>query len=160
MREYGLQVLGISESKWNESGKSWLSTGETVLFSGKDNNIHEHRVAIMLSKEAERSMISWALINEHIIKAWFYSKHIKLTLIHVYAPTNNGEEEAKEFYEKFQATIDEAPRHHMLIITGDMDAKWVAIQRTMKWYWVSMELETGMIMVSCSVIFFFFLWHE
>lgn len=45
-------------------------------------------------------------------------------LIHVYAPTEDAEEEDKdEFYAKLQDLLDKRNAHDMLIITGDMNAK-------------------------------------
>ena len=44
-------------------------------------------VAIMMNQEATRALIDWSPINERIIKARFYSKFVKVTMIHVYAPT-------------------------------------------------------------------------
>ena len=39
----------------------------------------------MLSENAVRSLIDWTPVNERITKARFYSKHTKLTMIHLYA---------------------------------------------------------------------------
>ena len=45
-------------------------------------------------------------------------------LIHVYAPTNDADEEVKDhFYEKLQAVVEKTPRHDLLVITGDLNAK-------------------------------------
>ena len=45
-------------------------------------------------------------------------------LLHVYASRNDAEEEVKgKFYEKLQTIVEETPRHDMLVITGDMNAK-------------------------------------
>ncbi|GFS15650.1 craniofacial development protein 2-like [Elysia marginata] len=78
----------------------------------------------MLSKRAEAALIDWAPINERIISARFYSKHIKLTLIHAYAPTNDAEIDIKtEFYEMLDETVRKSHRHDILIVTGDFNAK-------------------------------------
>ncbi|GFS24349.1 craniofacial development protein 2-like [Elysia marginata] len=80
-------------------------------------------VAIMLSKRAEAALIDWAPINERIISARFYSKHIKLTLKHAYAPTNDAEIDIKtEFYEMLDETVRKSHRHDILIVTGDFNA--------------------------------------
>ena len=78
----------------------------------------------MLSKDAAEALTDWAPVNERIIRARFHSRHVKLTLIHVYAPTNDTDEEAKDhFYEKLQAIVDKTPKHDLLVITGDLNAK-------------------------------------
>ena len=42
-------------------------------------------MAIMMSKEAEMSLINWTPVNKRILKARFFSKHIKMTVIQAYA---------------------------------------------------------------------------
>ena len=124
MRENRLQIMGISESRWCGSGKFILSTGETIVYSGRDDEVHQHGVAIMLDKDAAKALINWSPIDERIIRARFHSRYVKLTLIHVYAPTNDTDEEAKEhFYEKLQATVEKTPKHDLLVIIGDLNAK-------------------------------------
>ena len=59
-----------------------------------------------------------------MIQARFYSRHIKLTIIHIYAPTEDTDEQLKdEFYTRLQRVLDSRNQHNMLIITGDMNAK-------------------------------------
>ena len=49
---------------------------------------------------------------------------MKLTMIHMYAPTNDADEQTKEeFYGKLQEVAEQVHKHDMLIITGDMNAK-------------------------------------
>ena len=70
MREAKLQIMGISESRWCGSGKFILSTGETILYSGRDDEVHQHGVAIiMLIKDAAKALIYWAPVDERIIRA-------------------------------------------------------------------------------------------
>ena len=66
-----------------------------------------------MSKHAARSLIEWTPISERVTQVRFYSRYIKLTIIHIYAPTEDTDEQIKdEFY-----------GHDMLIVTGDMNAK-------------------------------------
>ena len=119
-----IEILGISECRWTNSDKIKLATGETIIYSGRDDNIHLHGVAIMLSPKANAALIDWSPINERIIMARFYSKHIKLTVIHAYCPTNDSENEEKDnFYELLSETIQKVNKHDMLIVTGDFNAK-------------------------------------
>ena len=56
--------------------------------------------------------------------ARFYSKYIKLTIVHTYAPTLDAEDEDKElFYEQLLSTVEKVNKHDLLLITGDMNAK-------------------------------------
>ena len=77
------------------------------MYAGRDDEVHQHGVAIMLNKDAAKALINWTPIDERIIRARFHSRYVKLTLIHVYAPTNDTDEEVKDhFYEKLQAIVE------------------------------------------------------
>ena len=77
-----------------------------------------------MSKHAAQSLMEWTPISERVIQARFYSKYIKLTIIHVYAPTEDTDEQIKdEFYGRLQDVLDSVNEHDMLIVTGDMNAK-------------------------------------
>ena len=98
--------MGISESRWRGSGKFILNTGETIVYSGSDDEVHQHGVTIMLNKDAAKALINWTPIDKRIIRARLHSRYVKLTLIHVYAPTNDTDEDSRDhFYEKLQAIV-------------------------------------------------------
>ena len=50
-----------------------LSLGQTVLYSGRDDDQHMQGVAIMMTQEATNALIDWSPINERIRKERFYS---------------------------------------------------------------------------------------
>ena len=50
MRRYNLHVLGVSESRWIGTGRLKTVSGETVLYSGRDDELHREGVAIILKK--------------------------------------------------------------------------------------------------------------
>ncbi|XP_072050327.1 craniofacial development protein 2-like [Amphiura filiformis] len=124
MEKYDIDVLGVSECRWTGHGKVKLSTGESVIFSGREDNLHQHGVAIMMSKKAEQALIEWKPINDRIIYARFFSKFLKFSILQVYAPTNETNEEDKDnFYEQLQAIVDSIHKHDILIVMGDLNAK-------------------------------------
>ena len=54
----------------------------------------------------------------------FNSRYAKLTVIQVYAPTNDADDESKEeFYEQLQREVETTPRHDVLIVIGDLNVK-------------------------------------
>jgi hypothetical protein len=58
INNYGLDILGISESRWTESGKSFLSEDKThiIIISGRNDSNHSEGVAILMTNEPERSL--------------------------------------------------------------------------------------------------------
>ena len=68
--------------------------------------------------------MEWTLISKRVIQARFYSRYIKLTIIHIYAPTEDTDEQIKdEFYGRLQDVLDSVNEHNMLIVMGDMNAE-------------------------------------
>ena len=123
MRRYKIDVLGISECRWLECGKVNTIDHEVIIYSGK-NDKHEYGVAIILSKNAAKSLMSWKPVSDRIITARMYSKYIKATIVQTYAPQNEStEEEKNKFYEQLQKVYDEIPKHDMIISMGDWNAK-------------------------------------
>ena len=126
MRPCSLEILGVSEARWNQFGETELATGELFIYSGKENkdDVHERGVGIMLSGHAKKCLVEWEPIDDRIITARINAKIQKITIIQCYAPTNNAEPyEKEEFYNKLQAVVDKAPNRDILIIMGDFNAK-------------------------------------
>ena len=126
-REIGkrdIDIMGISETHWTGQGKMQLRDGETMVYSGREDNIHREGVGILMSQKCDSLFNEWTPWNERMIQARFYSRHIKLTIIHIHAPTEDTDEQLKdEFYTPLQGVLDSRNQHDMLIITGDMNAK-------------------------------------
>ena len=105
MKNYKIGVLGLSETRWLQTGQLGLSSGEQLLYSGhtEDGAPHTEGVALMLAPEAQRALVGWEPVNFRIITAKFTTKKkdIRLNIIQCYAPTNDAEEERKEeFYQQ------------------------------------------------------------
>ena len=123
MRRYGVHILGIGECRWTGFGKIQTQTGETIIYSGKEDD-HQHGVAIIMKKEAAGALISWKPVSDRIITARFNSKHIKTTVVQVYAPTNDASDEEKDrFYNQLQQVFNETHDHDLVITMGDLNAK-------------------------------------
>jgi exonuclease III len=83
------------------SGKIKTSTGEIIVYSGREDEHYSNGVAIAMTKEASRFLSEWVPITDRIITARFWSKFIKTTIIQLYAPTNESKDEDKgAFYEQ------------------------------------------------------------
>ena len=127
MERYGLSILGVSEARWNGTGKRRLGKGKLMLYSGKEEGeVHQAGVALLLSKRARDSLIDWEGHGDRIIRATFRSSRDRLNMdvIMVYAPTNDAEEEVKElFYDRLTAVMDRRPRRNLIVVMGDLNAK-------------------------------------
>ena len=107
MTRRGIDVMGISETHWTGQEKMQLAEGETIIYYGRDDDNHREGVRKPMSKHAAGFLMEWTPISERIIQARFYSRYIKLTIIHIYAPTEDADEQTKdEFYGKLQDVLN------------------------------------------------------
>ena len=119
MKRYKIRILGISECRWSGFGRLKTQAGETILNSGRDDEVYQSGVALTLDKESAKCLECRAPISDPIISAHFYSRYIKTSIIQVYAPTNEAEVEAKDdFYDQLQKVIDSVPKHDILYLWG------------------------------------------
>ena len=74
MKEYGIEVLGISEARWKGMGSVTLQSGEKVVYIGNDE-VQQGGVAIMVSARVKAALMEWTPVSKRIIAARFYSKY-------------------------------------------------------------------------------------
>ena len=87
MRNYDLQILGISEMRWTGGGMM-SSEGVTVLHSGGLK--HEREVGVLLNGEASGSLLGWEAVSDRILTVRLQARFFNTTIIQVYAPTNTA----------------------------------------------------------------------
>ena len=75
-----MDILGLSECRWPGAQKIRLSSGSTILYFGMEN-AHDRSVAVIIKSKHSSSLMKWELVNDRIIRARFFSRHIKLTVI-------------------------------------------------------------------------------
>jgi len=63
-------------------------------------------------------------INERICKLQLKGKYHNITIVNTHEPTEEKDEDTKErFYAELQQIQEKVPKHDLLIIIGDYDAK-------------------------------------
>jgi hypothetical protein len=73
----------------------------------------------MLTRKAARVLTEWNPVSPRMISAGFETKFQKTTIIQVYAPTNNANE---DFYFSLQTTANAVPKRDILLIKSDFNA--------------------------------------
>lgn len=71
MKAYNIGLLGLSETRWLQSGQLRLASGETLLYSGhtEEDAHHTEGAALMLTPVAQKALIGWKPISPRIV--WF-----------------------------------------------------------------------------------------
>ena len=78
----------------------------------------------MVNKSVWNAVLGCNLKNKRIISVRFQGKPFSITVIQVYALTNNAEEtEVEEFYEDLQELLELTLQKDVLFIVGDWNAK-------------------------------------
>ena len=78
----------------------------------------------MVNKRVRNAVLGCNLKNDRIISVRFQGKPFNITVIQVYAPTNNAEEaEVERFYEDLQDLLELTSKKDVLFIIGDWKAK-------------------------------------
>ena len=124
---YNLDIVALTELHWPGQGKTRHGKWE-VIYSGPDSIKREHTVGLMLSPSAAKSLLSYECISDRLMVARFNCRHVKLTIIVCYAPTNNetrsGDVANKDaFYHQLDDLTSGIPKHDVQIIIGDINAQ-------------------------------------
>ena len=78
----------------------------------------------MISNTAMKPLVGWNPVNDRIITARFQSQHAKTKITQAYTPTENSDEEKKNYFcAQLQDVFDQVPNHDVTILMGDMNAK-------------------------------------
>jgi hypothetical protein len=122
--QFKLDVLGITETHMPGSGTDILDNGALFIYSGRTDGIKRQGVGIALSKRVKNTLISYTPISERIITARLHSRHINISVVVAYAPTEDANDGVKDdFYQQLSDTFDELPGHDIKLLLGDLNAR-------------------------------------
>ena len=104
MTRVNVDILGISELKWTGMGE-FNSDDHYIYYCGQES-LRRNGVAIMVNRRVRNAVLGCNLKNDRMISVRFQGKPFNITIIQVYAPTNNAEEaEVEWFYEDHYKTF-------------------------------------------------------
>ncbi|KAJ3603189.1 hypothetical protein NHX12_030932 [Muraenolepis orangiensis] len=125
MVRYNLSVLGLGETRWTQSGEVKLPSGQSVIYSGheEDGANHTEGVAIMMTKETRKALIAWEPISSRLITASFRTnRRVKAHIIQCYAPTNDAVDDVKaRFYVSLNHLLGRVGARDLIILAQRQD---------------------------------------
>ena len=117
-----INILGISEIKWNEMGE--FNSDDRYIYYCGQKSLRRNGVAIIVNKRVRNAVLGCNLKNNRMISAGFQGKPFNITVIQVYAPTRNAKEaEVEWLYEDLQDLLELTPKKDVLFIIGDWNVK-------------------------------------
>uniref|UniRef100_A0A914X6Y4 Reverse transcriptase domain-containing protein n=1 Tax=Plectus sambesii TaxID=2011161 RepID=A0A914X6Y4_9BILA len=122
MEWLNIDILGISELHWIGSG--YFNSDDYTVYYSRNDNTRRNGVSVILSKKVAKAVQCFNAINDRVMSIRLHGKPRSFTILQVYAPTTNAEEEDIErFYAGLQQAIDQAPAKDAILIAGDFNAK-------------------------------------
>ena len=129
MARVNVNILGISELKWNGMGE--FNSNDHYFYYGGQESLRRNGLAIMVNKRVQNAVAGCNLKNCRMISVCFQGKPFNITVIQVYALTSNAEEaEVEQFYEDLQDLLELTPKKDVLFIIGNWNSK-VGSQETL-----------------------------
>lgn len=123
MENYNWNILGLSEVRKKSYGEITSNQGHKLFFSGRQDK-HQHGVGFLVNKNTLSSVIGCELISSRLIALRIRAKPLNITLIQVYAPTSDYDDDVVEdFYQDLQKIVNESPKKDIKIILLDWNAK-------------------------------------
>ena len=89
MARVNVNILGISELKWNGMGE--FNTDDHYIYYCGQESLRRNGVAIMVNNRVRSAVLGCNLKNDRMISVRFQGKPFNITVIQVYAPTSNKE---------------------------------------------------------------------
>ena len=117
MARVNIEILGISKLKWTGMGE-FNSDDHYIYYCGQES-LRRNGVD-MVNQRVQNAVLGCNLKNNRMISVRFQGKPFNITVIQVYAPTNNAEKaEVEWFYEDLQDPLELTPQIDVLFIIGD-----------------------------------------
>ena len=98
MPRVNIDILGISELKWNGMGE--LNSDDHYIYYSGQKSLRRNGVAIIVNKRVQNAVLGCNPQNDRMISVHFQGKAFNIMLIQAYASNSNSEEaEVGRFYE-------------------------------------------------------------
>ena len=90
MARVGIDILRISKLKWTGMGE--FNSDDHYVYCCGQESLRRNGVAIIVNKRVQNAVLGCNLKNNRMLSVRFQGKPLNITVIQVYALTNNAEE--------------------------------------------------------------------
>ena len=100
-----------------------FNSDDHYIYYCRQESLRRNGVATMVNKVVWNAVLGCNLKNDRMISVCLEGEPFNITVIQVYALTNNTEEaEVEQFYEDLQDLWELTPKKNVLFIIGDWNA--------------------------------------
>ena len=117
MARVNIDILAISELKWTGMGN--FNSDDNYIYYCVQISLRRNGVALIVSTGVRNAVLGCNLKNDRMISVHFQGKPFSITVVQVYAPTTNAEDEVQWFYEDLHYLLALTPEKDALFIIGD-----------------------------------------
>ena len=123
MKRYNLNILGLSETKGKGNGMKVID-GASYVYAGVKEGRARGGVGIVVVERWVDCIRSWRCVNERCIMVRLKIEGEAITIVQVYAPTDNKDNDTKEeFYAWLQEVIARTQRGDRVVVMGDFNER-------------------------------------
>ena len=118
MERLRMDICGLAEVRWGGRGHFITTEGHMIVYSGEENQGHGG-VGVWIHKRNTTAIVGYETVNSRILVIRVKAKPKCISLIQVYAPTADKEEdEIEEFYQKLEGTVKKHSEKRHYITNG------------------------------------------
>lgn len=122
LKRYKVDIAGLQEIRWSGEGK--IDKGEYEIWYAGEKKQGYGGTAFLVQDKLKKKILQFKAINGRLSYIRVKFEPNNLSVINVYAPTEQANEEIKqEFYNELEKLYDEVPKRDTLIILGDFNAQ-------------------------------------
>lgn len=110
LKKNNMQITALQEIRWPNSG--YITKKDyTFMYSGLKDMKGQRGTGFLVRGEARKCIMGFEPINERMCKLRIKGKFCNITIVSVYAPTEDKELEEKEkFYSEIMNVYDKIPK--------------------------------------------------
>lgn len=123
MIKFNIDAVALQEVRWNGQGRI-DKRSYSMYYSGADVRNGRRGVGFMISKKIRDCVLLFEPINDRICKIRLKGKFRNVSLISVYAPTEDSDDDEKmSFYLSLERALHSGPNYDIKIVLGDLNAQ-------------------------------------